>query len=125
MTTCKINEKFPEIECNRPPLEGDPKHLCLLHSRLEDKDKDGAFTEVVKAKLAQEDYDFRGVFFPGEADFSGLEFKKDADFSSATFLGDTHFSNVTFSRAADFSEVTFSGAAFFFGATFSGAADFF
>jgi hypothetical protein len=124
MATCKIKEKYKWIECNRPPLEGDPEGLCLLHSRQADKDKEGAFTKAVKAKLAQEDYDFRGVFFPGEADFSGHEFKKGADFFGATFSGDAYFSEATFSEDTDFSGATFSGDAGFSGATFSGEALF-
>jgi len=125
MVTCKINEIHYLIKCDRPALEGDPEGLCILHSRQADKDKEGRFTDAVKEKLAQEDYDFRRVFFPADIMiFSGREFKKHAYFSRATFSGKAYFYVATFSGVADFSEATFSREANFSEANFSGVTFF-
>jgi uncharacterized protein YjbI with pentapeptide repeats len=126
----------PDIECQRDAWEGDPEGLCLLHSAQENKNQKGRFNNAVKKKLAVEDYDFRGVFFPGltpffgnqefkkDANFSGVTFSGDADFSGATFSGESNFFDATFIGDTDFSEATFSGDTDFSEATFSAEADF-
>lgn len=150
MDACRISDKFDSIECRCPADSRDPEGLCLLHSRYEDKDADGAFTGVLKEKLAREDYDFRGVLFPGpfsldkltrqakftftkpadfrrakfsEADFRGALFTALADFAEATFTGKVDFSKAIFTGLADFSGATFRERALYWATTF-GEADF-
>lgn len=141
MAICRIQEIDRDIKCHRNVWEGDTDGLCLLHSKEEDKDQDGGFTNAVKNKLAAEDYDFRHVFFPGHTDFSGQKFTKDADFYWATFqkadFSGTIFQKSNFSGArfqvarfirANFQRADFSGAsfqeAFFFEGTFQEASFF-
>ena len=52
-----------------PPWEPDPDGLCLLHSQVPEKDK-SAFDQALQAKLAQGDFDFRKVYFPGPISFA-------------------------------------------------------
>jgi uncharacterized protein YjbI with pentapeptide repeats len=107
MATCRIHEideRYENIECSWEAWNQDPEGLCLLHSRQVDKDKDGIFTEAVKAKLRAEDYDFRGVFFPS--------------FNLVKLTGQDRF---TFTKLADFSWSIFQKQAFFFGTTFQEA----
>src|SRR3990167_7996702 len=141
---CKWNPKyFPKLYlCNEPPLSGDEKGWCILHSEREDKNID-EFKEKVKARLAgKEEIDLRGCYFPekfpadyfrgrkfdkpvgfsgatfSEANFVVAKFSQEADFSGATFSQEADFSGATFSKA-DFSGATFSQRADFRGATFS------
>jgi uncharacterized protein YjbI with pentapeptide repeats len=138
MDTCRIHrigEKYESIVCYREAWDQDRESLCILHSRKVDKDKDGDFTTAVKRKLQAEDYDFRGVLFPGpfnmrkligqekftftkpayffmaafmgEADFTGVTFQERVDFSGATFQEWTDFSEVTFFKRSEFMEATF------------------
>jgi len=154
MSTCRIHEieKYEFVEqCSREALEHDPEGLCLLHSRKSNKDKDGAFTNAVKDKLLTEDYDFRGVLFPGpfyirkftnqekftftkpalffkasfkeEAHFTGAIFEKEAYFTGATFKK-AYFIDSTFKQMANFDEVTFRKGAVFPKANFCGVANF-
>jgi hypothetical protein len=127
MPTCKIQKIYPTIECTEDALEDDPEGLCILHSRQEDKEKNGTFTSTVKAKLEKEDYDFRAVFFPGPFSLGKLTrqgkftFTKPADFAEATFTGKVDFSMATFKGLADFSGATFKGAALYRHSTFEEA----
>jgi uncharacterized protein YjbI with pentapeptide repeats len=127
MATCQIHihKKYLLKECSREALTDDPKGLCLLHSQQADKNEDGAFTEAVKAKLTNEDYDFRGVFFTGPAIFLGkFKYEKEVDFSGATFTGPAYFFEAAFKEEAKFRWATFEGEASFFLATFTKRADF-
>ncbi len=123
MATCRI-QKENFIICNQDTWERDPHGFCLLHSRQEDKDQDGKFTEAVKKKIAIADFDFQWVFFPGLADFSGQKFSTEANFSKATFSGLVIFREATFSAGANFSWTSFSSDASFLYAIFSGYANF-
>jgi hypothetical protein len=123
MADCSINKKYPGIKCPRPPWDDDG--LCLLHSRREDKDQDGEFTQEIKTKLGKEDYDFAGIFFPGPVDFQQQAFTKKADFSYAIFSQQANFFDTMFSHEADFSLVNFFQEAIFFRAKFSEEANFF
>ncbi len=138
MSVCRIHEKDTWTKCPRDAWEGDPDGLCLLHSKQENKDQDGRFTDAVKKQLDAGENNFREVFFPGPVNFSRREFSKTADFFMATFSGGADFSGATFSGKgnkaiflgaafngmADFSGATFSGEAVFSGAIFSGGANF-
>ena len=62
---------------------------CVLH--CPDKDKGAAFARAVEKKLLNQDFDFRGVWFPAESSFNSFEFTKAADFQFATFSAKASF----------------------------------
>jgi hypothetical protein len=69
MAVCRIGEDVNRliecpllIECSRDAWEEDPEGLCLMHSRQENKDQDGKFTDAVRQRLDKEDYNFRRSF---------------------------------------------------------------
>jgi uncharacterized protein YjbI with pentapeptide repeats len=104
-----------------PPLEAwnqDPEGLCLLHSQVTDKDRGGAFTALLAEKKKREDFNFAGVFFPGEVNFINFNFTKEAVFYNAKFTRYVNFSFCNFSGNANFSFAKFSGNANFFLAKF-------
>lgn len=107
----------------RPSFEQDTEGLCILHSRLRDKDKEGAFTKAINLKLKKEDYDFSGIFFPGNI-FLEAEFSTDMDFSNAIFEGKAIFANSVFNGKVRFIGTTFSEEANFYDALFLGDVDF-
>ncbi len=109
--------------CEYPPAAGDPEGLCILHSLKPEKDK-AAFEQALHDKLAQEDYDFRKVFFPGPISFIGHKFKKPVTFQGARFSGWANFREAEFADLADFSAARFALAAVFEKARFSGQALF-
>ena len=97
------------------------KQYCVLHFPGEGKQV--AFQKMMKDKLAQHDFDFKGVVFPeGTADFVQFEFDTNTSFAGATFVGNAHFRDAKFSgRRADFSGAVFRGQRTnFAGASFSG-----
>jgi uncharacterized protein YjbI with pentapeptide repeats len=73
------------------------------------KDKAGKFGKVLKAKLLAKDYDFGGVWFPGNEDFSGHIFENAVNFYSAEFSGAVNFHSAEFSGAVNFTEAEFKG----------------
>ena len=121
MAICRLHNR---IGCTLYAWGKDPDGLCLLHSRQENKDQDGQFTDEVKKQLAEEDYNFQFVFFPGPANFFGKKFTKEARFDGAIFSGEAKFSTASFSIGANFSGVNFFKRADFFEAIFSGEANF-
>ena len=158
---CAREEDFDDFEedfegdfrsvCEGPvDNEHDGKHYCVLHAPTKDKNL-ATFEGAIEKKLKDKDFDFRGVYFPGQrslvcifqnatfegtVDFSYATFEGDADFTGATFEGDAYFYNDTFKKWADFSYATFEGegrnfykatfgeGANFYYATFKGEADF-
>ena len=101
---------------------------CVLHFPRVDKDLD-EFKEAIEKKLKDKDFDFRGVYFPGNQSLASFlpndTFEGEADFSDATFKGSAYFSHgVTFGEGAFFLSATFKGEAFFSRATFKGEASF-
>ena len=118
------------LKCTEPLYD---RTCCILHSTGKDKDPK-LFRDRINGKLAKQDLDFSGTFFPSAIGFSGLvlrdanfrecEFGSEADFSNATFEGEAVFVQATFKRAADFRKTTFEDTTFFGGATFEGVAKF-
>lgn len=113
--------------------EYEGKSYCVLH--YPDKDKIEDFAIAYKRKLKDKDFDFSGVWFPGDALFGDFQFSEDANFWRATFNGDAlfkratfsgraHFWEATFKKNANFGRTTFIGDASFFLATFNGEAKF-
>jgi len=105
--------------CENLAWESDPEGLCILHSLVSEKDK-AAFDQALQAKLAQEDFNFREVYFPGPVSFARQKFKKSADFHGVKFSGWGDFREAEFLEGADFSSSRFAQAALFEKARFAG-----
>ena len=90
-------------------IHEDKKKYCILHLPTENKGDD--FKEALRNKLDQDDFDFRGTFFPGdESEFKDFKFNADVSFTGATFCGKGDFSGAEFGGAyTDFSVAIFSG----------------
>jgi uncharacterized protein YjbI with pentapeptide repeats len=121
---CDCKEEEMRSACIGEPFykEHEGKRYCLLH--FPGKEKSAAFQVSLQRKLDAEDFNFSGVWFPGEASFSQMNFTTDADFSSATFSGDADFTKTTFSANATFYDAIFNGNANFWSAVFSAEATF-
>ncbi|HZY57384.1 MAG TPA: acyltransferase family protein, partial [Rubrobacteraceae bacterium] len=98
------------------------KQYCVLH--FPGKEKEADFQEALGKKLEDRDFDFAGVYFPGELNFNFLQFDSGTDFSEATFEEGAGFFKSTFKEGANFSRATFEGEANFLGATFEGRTNF-
>jgi hypothetical protein len=102
-------------------LPADKKHegkqYCVLHFPSVDKDL-AVFEGAIEKKLKDKDFDFRGVYFPGNQSLASF-------LPNATFQGTVDFSEATFGEGAYFSEATFEGEASFFNATFEEGAEFY
>lgn len=120
---CECKERLRSA-CEREPFykEHESKHYCVLH--YPGKEKSAPFKEAIQRKLDDNDFNFRGVWFPDEIDFRGFEFSEPASFRSATFSGAAYFNSATFSADADFSFGTFKATAGFSPAAFDADADF-
>src|SRR5215203_959183 len=149
-SVCSCKEEFRSV-CQRLPVKyaREGKQYCVLHFPSVDKDL-AEFRGATEKKFEARDFDFRGVYFPGnqrltsflqiprfefsvnfyeaifegDADFSGLPFDRDVTFVFATFEGDADFSNSTFMGRVDFSDVTFRGSTNFSHAIFKGEGRF-
>src|SRR2546422_504432 len=102
--------------------EHEGKRYCVLH--FPSKEKSADFKKALQRKLEDEDFNFRGVWFPNELSLSSFKFNAPADFSSAIFSADVDFTAVTFSEEACFRDATFGATTNFRYATFSSVGDF-
>lgn len=102
--------------------EHEGQRYCVLH--YPGRDKVAAFREALKKKLDRQDFDFRGVWFPGAVRFGGVAFNRPVHFNSATFSAATYFNSATFNADAYFNSATFSADAYFHSASFEAAARF-
>jgi hypothetical protein len=123
MDFCQIHKMHEWIKCDNQALESDNQGLCILHSRMANKDIK-PFIENIKLKLLNEDYNFAGIFFPCEIHFSGITFKKPVDFRQATFSGHSNFIKTKFNDEAKFDGATFLDIVDFNRAIFSRIASF-
>jgi len=109
------------------------KRYCVLHYPGDEKAAD--FQTTLDRKLAAQDYNFRGVWFPkgvrfkelhwdGSANFSSATFNEDIDFSDVEFQVKALFNNASFNARADFDRVKFSLGADFGGARFNEVVSF-
>ena len=120
---CDCEEWMREACAGKPFYrELEDKRYCVLH--CPGKEKSADFEPAFQRKLADQDFDFRGVWFPDKLLFEKVEFRTKADFRSATFSAEANFIHVTFSAEAHFSSATFSAEAHFNSATFSAEAHF-
>jgi uncharacterized protein YjbI with pentapeptide repeats len=95
---------------------------CLLHYPGKDKKED--FKKALDRKLAANDYDFSGVWFPDEVSFRDKKIHVTARFLGATFSESVSFIGAVFNTEANFNNVTFEGGAFFQSCTFDSLAHF-
>lgn len=102
--------------------EHNGKRYCVLH--FPGKEKSADFKIALQRKLASNNFNFCGVWFPDEQEFTKLHFRSDADFSFAVFSGWAHFNGATFSAKANFQYATFEAKVDLFHVTFAGDADF-
>jgi len=122
MTTCKVNEINYLIECQEEKLDSDPDGLCLMHSKMKDKDWE-SFEKKIKDKLKRNDYNFNGYFFHKPIDFRHT-FEDAVNFSNAQFAGLANFRGAQFKGETYFDEVKFNGFATFLDAIFLNKVDF-
>ena len=105
---------------SRDACAGEPRYgeikgqsYCVLHYP-DDKDKQEQFQRAIKRKLANGDFDFRGVWFPTEQSFSRFEFRgRKVDFVDAVFNGPVRFRKAKFAKAAYFNRARFRAGANF------------
>ena len=150
---CQVDEECRSA-CDGLPFytKHEGKQYCVLHYPGF-KDKLLEFDEAVGQKIENNDYNFRGTWFPystaildGEvietdADFSFATFNKDPDptmyegvldedfvdpisFCDAKFQSKVHFRDTKFCTDVDFSNVWFGRHPDFSGAVFAGDANF-
>src|SRR6185503_7384265 len=81
------------------------KQYCVLHYPGVEKSAD--FEKAFRRKIEANDFNFRGVWFPGDVDLSGVTFHVSVDFLKATFNEKMNFSNARFKEDANFGSVTF------------------
>lgn len=99
------------------------KRYCVLH--FPGKEKSASFKEALQKKLNNENFDFRGVWFPDDVEIQeDLEFGKNADFSNATFNAVADFRSALFRCSAKFDDASFLGLTLFNSAHFGGPTSF-
>lgn len=116
-TTVSCREQF---KCELAPYQH--THYCVLH--LPSADKTAAFEQALSKRLRDQNFDFRGVWFPAKANFSNFPFTDEVSFEQATFNGEAVFTSATFEKAVSFKSARFGGDATFSGVILGGQADF-
>lgn len=141
---CECDERFRSA-CESLPFYGEHEgwRYCVLHFPGF-TEKIYPFDETINKKLAEEDYNFRGTWFPysssafqkhdfrGPADFSFAVMNEEPEedvpyvsyFSGATFRGQTSLKGMRFCTPVSFEETVFEGGADFSESVFEGPADF-
>jgi hypothetical protein len=96
---------------------------CVLH--FPGREKSASFKQALQKKLNDENFDFRGVWFPDDVRIqTDFEFGKNADFSSATFNAVADFRSARFRCSAKFDDASFLALALFNSAHFGGSTSF-
>lgn len=141
---CECDERFWSA-CEGLPFYGEHEgwRYCVLHFPGF-TEKIYPFDETINKKLAEEDYNFRGAWFPySSSAFQEHDFRAPADFSfavmneepeedvpyvsyfsGATFKGQTSFKGMRFCTPVSFEGTVFEGGADFSESVFEGSADF-
>ncbi len=109
--------------CGREAEENDGEHLCILHSKDPNKDKD-AFERAFDEHYKQKGRNFAYFGFPAGSDLSEVAFTGDVSFEESTFHGLANFLGATFHGFVNFEGTTFEGYVSFAGATFSEESSF-
>lgn len=117
-------EDWHRLACQNQPFfkNHKGKDYCVLH--YPDTDKLEEFRTVLSTKLVEQDYDFRGTWFPELTDFRTVSFSAAANFSGANFSAEANFNRASFSAEANFNGASFCAEASFNRTTFSAAANF-
>jgi uncharacterized protein YjbI with pentapeptide repeats len=113
--------------------EYDGKRFCVLH--YPGKDKSQEFRVALQRKLTNQDFDFRGVWFPypfaghkqtfsGAICFAEAHFSEALQFRDLTFEQKIDFSKATFGSTAEFKRVAFKGDSNFSDCRFSDMVEF-
>lgn len=134
ITECQYKSWDGSKICREPAWQGSTDGLCIFHDNSKEKNLN-LFRKKLARKVKQEDYNFRGYYFPEMVDFADHIFSREVDFEEAIFSSSANFSNCTFSSRvnfaggtffdrANFLNTTFSGGAYFAGATFFGGGNF-
>ena len=84
---------------------------CFLH--LPSSKSPSVFQNILKIRIARDDYDFRYVYFPTQIHFSRKELPATINFNRATFLDTVSFVNTRFLGEAKFIGTTFKKNASF------------
>lgn len=113
-----------DASCTGEPFydEYDGERFCVLHLPKQEKRAD--FHAALKRKLANNDFNFQGVWFPDDVSFDRFDFATPVTFSGAIFIGAAHFNWARFRGWADFNYTRFRGAADFGCVAFDKAANF-
>jgi len=120
---CDCEESFRSACAGEPFYsEHEGKRYCVLHFPGEKSAAD--FDIAGRRKIENEEFDFRGVYFPGSVSFLLLNFSATANFSYATFAAEADFGPCSFNAEADFSHAIFKADAHFGLVDFSETADF-
>jgi uncharacterized protein YjbI with pentapeptide repeats len=121
--TCDCKEWMRDA-CYGLPSYKTPKgnHYCVIH--FPGKEKITVFKEVFETKLDNEDFNFRGAWFPEDVDLPQYRFTSKADFYGATFSSDVDLVSANFDAEADFNRVTFLGEVYMQFAHFGATAHF-
>ncbi|GAH69464.1 unnamed protein product, partial [marine sediment metagenome] len=64
---------------------------CIFHKPDKTEEESKIFTEKLREKLENKDYDFFGYHFPGQVNFERQVFENSVDFRETTFRGHTNF----------------------------------
>jgi uncharacterized protein YjbI with pentapeptide repeats len=111
-------EELMRSACAGEPFykEHEGKRYCVLH--YPGKEKIAEFECTLRRKVARNDFNFRGVWFPADVSFDRLEIKAKTDFRNAIFNRAASFRRTTFFQKAAFSDAVFNVSADFIGARF-------
>jgi Pentapeptide repeats (9 copies) len=121
---CDCEERMRSACAGEPFYkEHEGNHYCVLHFPGKEKSED--FKRALERKLADKDFNFRGVWFPDELSFSHFSFSGKLDFGGATFNAKVNFNSARFRAEAYFSSATFIASVYFTSAIFNKGADFF
>jgi hypothetical protein len=122
--TCEVDENYRSA-CEGLNFYGEHegKRYCVLHFPSTAKEDD--FSKEIDRKLKNQDFDFAGVYFPGDQSFESCKFSSKATFDKAIFCGEANFHEACFERTASFVGTTFKWTAFFRQAKFNSDAYFY
>lgn len=111
----------------------DRKDYCVLHYPAKEKLKD--FHDALQRKLAVQDFDFRGAWFPyplaghertyaETLHFEGAYFSEPVQFHDVVFAQKIEFAGAIFGSSVEFKKVTFENESRFSRCTFRNTAEF-
>lgn len=120
-----IVDEVREKVCRDLPFyaEKDGKRYCVLH--YPDKEKAADFLPIYEARLKEDYWDFRMVFFPIWLKIEeNSELHKSVDFGHATFAERVNFKNNKFHGGLEFFDAKFEENAYFFNSNFEASVNF-